>query len=212
MLTSFGLGSGHGWDIPIFYFYGIGVFVFLGVLGGLLAALVGLIGALIRIASRWPGRASTAVGAERSTHALPIGQATAGPRDTMTPRNRPVLWPWFTAIPTLLLLAAALIAGAYTGRIVDSESAAAIKAADRDDPYWRWDDLLAHREQLPDAENAAIVMDASALAFARVVAARQQGARRRARHAPWPGESRFRTIGSHAGKCAAKRQRSGIIS
>jgi hypothetical protein len=159
VLTSFGLGSGHGWDIPIFYFYGIGVFVFLGVLGGLLAALLGLIGALIRIASRWPGRASTAVGAERSTHALPIGQATAGPRDTMTPRNRPVLWPWFTAIPTLLLLAAALIAGAYTGRIVDSESAAAIKAADSDDPYWRWDDLLAHREQLPDAENAAIVMD-----------------------------------------------------
>ncbi len=33
--------------------------------------------------------------------------------------------------------------------------AAAEAEADRDDPHWRWDDLLAHREVVPDEENAA---------------------------------------------------------
>ena len=31
-------------------------------------------------------------------------------------------------------------------------------AADRDDPNWRIDDLMAHREQVPDAENSAKVV------------------------------------------------------
>ena len=48
--------------------------------------------------------------------------------------------------------------GAYLGRTVDRRLAAAISAADRDDPFWRLDDLMAHREQVPDAENSALVM------------------------------------------------------
>ncbi len=42
--------------------------------------------------------------------------------------------------------------------MVDRRLADAIAAADRDDPYWRIDDLMAHRESVPDAENAALVV------------------------------------------------------
>ena len=58
----------------------------------------------------------------------------------------------------LLMLVAALGAGFYLQRIVDRRLAAAIAAADRDDPFWRLDDLMAHREVVPDAENSARVL------------------------------------------------------
>jgi hypothetical protein len=42
--------------------------------------------------------------------------------------------------------------------MVNRRLADAIAAADRDDPYWRVDDLMAHREQVSDAENSALVL------------------------------------------------------
>ena len=48
------------------------------------------------------------------------------------------------------------------GHLVDRELARAIAVADRDDPYWRMNDLLAHRAAVPEAENAAIVVSNAA--------------------------------------------------
>jgi hypothetical protein len=61
-----------------------------------------------------------------------------------------------------------LVAGALAGAIgifglsrwfmADQRLADAMAAADRDNPYWRLEDLMAHREQVPDAENSALVL------------------------------------------------------
>ena len=60
--------------------------------------------------------------------------------------------------PALLAIACGLGTGAYLGRIVDRRLEEAIAAADREDPNWRIDDLLAHRDVVPDDENSAIVV------------------------------------------------------
>ena len=62
-------------------------------------------------------------------------------------------------VPLLLVLAAAVVVGAVGEGQVDRRLAAAVAEADRDDPNWRLDDLLANREPVPDAENSAPVMD-----------------------------------------------------
>jgi len=58
----------------------------------------------------------------------------------------------------LALLVTAFALGVYVGRLVDRRLADAISAADRDDPFWRFDDLMAHRDPVPDAENSALVV------------------------------------------------------
>ena len=57
-----------------------------------------------------------------------------------------------------MILAIAFGTGLYLWRIVNRRLADAIAAADRDDPYWRLDDLMAHRDPVPDEENSAIVV------------------------------------------------------
>jgi hypothetical protein len=48
--------------------------------------------------------------------------------------------------------------GVYVRWFVDRRLADAIAAADRDDPHWRLNDLMARREPVPDAENSAVVV------------------------------------------------------
>src|SRR6185312_8463343 len=50
------------------------------------------------------------------------------------------------------------------GRIIDRRLADAVAMADRDDPSWRIEDLMATRQIVPDAENSALVV-AEALAL-----------------------------------------------
>jgi hypothetical protein len=79
-------------------------------------------------------------------------------------RQRRRLWPWLAGVPLVLVLAVAFGSGYYLRRTVHHRLAAATAVADRDDPYWRLDDLMAHREAVPDAENSALVV-AAALAL-----------------------------------------------
>ncbi len=65
---------------------------------------------------------------------------------------------WKVGLPVLLLLAAVLGAVLYVKRGIDRRLADAIAAAERVDPYWRLDDLMAHREPVPQAENSAGVL------------------------------------------------------
>jgi hypothetical protein len=86
---------------------------------------------------------------EANPHPVPIP-----PR----PRRRRRLWPWLIGSPIFLFMAVAIGSWIYLSRMVDHRLADAIAAADRDDPHWRIDDLMANRESVPDAENSAIVV------------------------------------------------------
>ena len=161
-LAAFGAGSGAGWALPKFFLAGIGCFFFLAVLGGLLGAGLGLIGALIRASAR-----SRTIASRLQTGAKPVegsSEPAAKPAalDGRAPNRRRALWPWFACagivIAVLIVSLAGYEAGTTFGGSVDRRLTAAIDAADRDDPNWRLDDLLANREQVPDEENSALVM------------------------------------------------------
>ncbi len=68
------------------------------------------------------------------------------------------IWPWAVGLPVLCVLATAYGAGVYAGKVVDRRLADAVAAADRDDPHWRLNDLMEHREAVPDEENSAMVL------------------------------------------------------
>ena len=72
--------------------------------------------------------------------------------------KRRSLWLWLIGVPLLLLLVTIALTVIYMRSTGNQSLATAVAAADRDDPYWRLDDLLAHREQVPDAENSALVV------------------------------------------------------
>ena len=66
---------------------------------------------------------------------------------------------WRLIVGAVLIGVAAGLAGwFYARRSVDRRLADAIAAADRDDPYWRIGDLMAHREAVPNEENSAVVV------------------------------------------------------
>ncbi len=158
-VTAFGLGSGRGFGVPSYFLSGIGTLLFFIALGGIIGTIAGLIGELIRQARA--RRVSASPGAPAELPVKPAAEARAAGAlvdNALMKRRRP-LWPWFIGVLVSFVLATAYGAGAYVGRMVDSRSAAAIIAADRDDPYWRLDDLLAHREQVPDDENSALVVN-----------------------------------------------------
>ncbi len=140
-VTAFGLGSGRGFGVSSYVLSGVAVFSFFTALGGLAGVIGGLLGRLGR------------------RHDPRMAGPAQPPRGFPPRRRRRRLWPWFVGVPLVIILAASFIAGAYVGRLVDRRLAAAVAAADRDDPNWRLDSLLAHREQVPDAENSALVMD-----------------------------------------------------
>src|SRR2546425_5202633 len=60
----------------------------------------------------------------------------------------------------VLLAAIALVVGGYFYSSYEAEKRlqVAIAAADRDDPYWRMEDLEAHRETIPNGENSALIV------------------------------------------------------
>ncbi len=58
-------------------------------------------------------------------------------------------------VPALVLLAVVLLATLYTGSAGSRRLSGAMAAAELDDRFWRLEDLMAHRETMPDAENAA---------------------------------------------------------
>jgi hypothetical protein len=154
-VTAFGLGSGRGLGVSSYVPAGIGVFLFFTALGGMIGGTGALVGALVS-GSR-PGKSGAL---ELSTdEPVPAAGAARAPSEFAKGKRWRRRWPWFIAASVTLLLATAFIIGTYVGRNVDRRLAAAIAAADRDDPNWRLDDLLAHREEVPDALNSAPVMD-----------------------------------------------------
>jgi hypothetical protein len=78
--------------------------------------------------------------------------------------RRRSFWLWFFAVALLVLVAAVTLTVISFQSMSSGRLADAMKAADRDDPNWRLEDLMAHREQVPTGENSApVVATAAAL-------------------------------------------------
>jgi hypothetical protein len=162
-LAAFGLGSGGGWALPKFIFGGLFLFLYIVVLGTIIGALIGFLGALIRVA-RMPRATARGSGAPEPPLGSPsCVEAVPSSVEMVKPERPRVLWPWITSAAILIAILIASIAGFETGTIlgrsIDRRLSAAIDAADRDDPNWRFDDLLANRAEVPDEENSSLVMD-----------------------------------------------------
>jgi hypothetical protein len=157
-LTAFGLGAGRGWFEPEIVSKAFLFYLIFAVWGAIFGAGFGLVGAVIRRV--WPGacRASWWSVFHRPIHLSrrkPDPAASVEVGSSGRPRRR---WLRLVSIPTLLILVMAFGGGVYLWKMVDRRLADAIAAADRDDPNWRFDDLMAHREPVPDEENSAIVL------------------------------------------------------
>ncbi len=157
-LTAFGFGAGRGLGVPAIVRAAIGFYVVFAACGGVIGAVIGLVAAVLGrsrlgqlIAACWEAVNRPMRLFRRSK------SASAGGNDAQPGflRRR---WPWLVGTPVLVVLTAAFATGVYLGRLVDRRLADAVAAADRDDPFWRLDDLMSHREQVLDAENSAIVV------------------------------------------------------
>jgi hypothetical protein len=176
--TALGLGAGRGFGVPTLVPRAVGFYLASVVLGMTIGALLGFVGALIardrrlgrtggswwaaanRPISLFPRRrgddtAAGGVEARPRWWRKPRAAAPADPASGSPGRRR---WPIAVGVIALLLLAMASLAGAYAQRTVGRRLADAIAAADRDDPNWRIDDLMAHRQPVPDAENSALIV------------------------------------------------------
>jgi hypothetical protein len=159
-LACFGLGTGRGWGIPTLIPGAIGFYLACGLWGGIFGATFGLLAGVFRKAS--PGSRMASWWAAANRPIRPFHRANpADTREEITPpRRRHRQWRWvvWVVVPLQLLLLAAAGAGTYAARLVDRRLEAAVAEADRDDPSWRWDDLMTARDPVPDRENSALVV------------------------------------------------------
>jgi hypothetical protein len=142
----------------------VGGFFALAMGGTILGGSIGMIAAVMQAAvaavvpGSWRGGADAA-----QSQSLTAPDEGALPENPPLPRRRRI-WPWLVGVPTLVAVVVTVVSSASVSRVVDQRLADAMAAADRDDPYWRLDDLMAHRDPVPDSENSAIVIG-SALAL-----------------------------------------------
>jgi hypothetical protein len=69
-------------------------------------------------------------------------------------------WSWLAGVLVLLLVAGSIVVLSL-GKGANRRLSVAMAAADRDDPNWRLDDLIDHRDRVPDAENSSLVVNES---------------------------------------------------
>jgi hypothetical protein len=153
--TAIGLGAGRGLDIHKSSLVAIGLYLVTAMWGAIIgAALGGITSRLPETLRSWLSAAAKRpirLGFRRRRQA-----AVAAAEAPSKPRRR--LWPWLVGVPIVLILGFGFGAGVYLGRVVDRRLAEAVSAADRDDPNWRIDDLMSHRDPVPDEENSALVV------------------------------------------------------
>src|SRR5262245_28716983 len=162
VLLAFGVGVGLGetqlsaLGLVRMLLRPLGLFVACVLWGAILGAVVGLILSLIgRVA---PGPRGSAMWARADR---PIGRFRRREPASETIEERPSSrWRilWLIGVPVMVLMALGLASGAYLASMGERRLAVAVEAADRDDPYWRLEDLMEHREPVPDGENSALVV------------------------------------------------------
>ncbi|WP_435008405.1 hypothetical protein P12x_005619 [Tundrisphaera lichenicola] len=163
-LAAFGLGTGRGWGIPGLLTNSLGFWLVSAVWGGIIGAILGLVIGLI---PRAPAGSRRALWGARLARPVPFlrrkrGEESAG--QPPAPRSRSRRWAIRLGLTLLAILAISAGIGTYLAWKVDRRLEAVVAEADQDDPSWRWDDLLADRDPVPDEENSALFV-ADALSF-----------------------------------------------
>jgi hypothetical protein len=157
-LIELNVGPGRGMDLPAFIVGGYLFPLACSLYGIVIGAVIGLVLGLIR----WmlhgklgPSRMAAADRPIRLFWRRRDMPAPTVPARSTSGRRR---WPFLLGIPLQIVMMAAFGAGVYLRWKVDHRLADAKSAADEDDPYWRLDDLMAHRDPVTYAENSATVV------------------------------------------------------
>ena len=162
VLAAFGVGSDGRWALPRFWLGGLILFIYIIVLGAFIGGVMGFVGGLIGRVRKRRANAGKFAEAELADHSSCVEEDTSRRSVPSKPAPR-TAWLWITAAGLLVGILIASVIGFQSGvivaRSVESRLEAAIAAADRDDPNWRLDDLLANRVIVLDEENSANVMD-----------------------------------------------------
>jgi hypothetical protein len=154
-MTAFGLGSGRGLGVPIFVFVACGFWIGFGLCCGLLGGLIGFLRRLLP-ASHEQSRLAVL------NWEIPFLGKRRGQIDderNTSSSSRKWLWRGLLASPALAIWLVALSVGVYCGRYADDRLAEALSETMQDDPHWRFNERMAERTKVPDAENGALVVD-----------------------------------------------------
>lgn len=157
-LTAFGIGFGESWGVLKIIGNGVGAYISLAIwaaiVGGLIGLLAGVVFKALSVARLAFFRRSSA-----EPRVSPVANPKHGALSGMgAPPRRRRIWPWLVGVPAILAPLLAFVTGLVVPRVVDRRLENAMAAADRDDPNWRLDDLMAHRDRVDDDENSAIVI------------------------------------------------------
>lgn len=159
LLLAFSAGAGDAWQLVSHWdglkilLYPFALYFALVLLGGFYGGIVGACAALL--VWIWPRWRTPAWWAAASR---PIRLRRRGQNGHVPRTRKRLVWPWLAGVPLLLVLAATFGIAVYFRNVVNAKLSRSVAAADRDDPCWRLNDLLAHREAVPDAENSAPVV------------------------------------------------------
>ena len=74
------------------------------------------------------------------------------------PARRAPHWHWLLGVLLLVALVCGIVLAVSWSSTANRRLADAIAVADRNDPHWRLNDLLAHREEVPEEENSAVIL------------------------------------------------------
>jgi hypothetical protein len=157
-LMGVGVGSGRGIGVPRYVAYELAMYFGFALWGMILGAVIGLVKGLIGRARRGKAGPSWWAAANRPIRLSRRRRDPATSIESARWKSFRRRWPFLLGVPVQLMMMASFGTGVYLGWQVDTRLAAAKAAADEDDPYWRLDDLLAHRDPVPDEENSALVV------------------------------------------------------
>lgn len=167
--TAFGFGAGRGFAIHPSAISIVAFVLICLLLGAIFGGFFGFIAAFLAA-----GRAYIAREKGDSTLNQPSGVESRIEFEPPVVRERPIPPGAAVRRPSLSLkdlifaalgvVSVTIVAvpfglGVYAGRYIDRRLAAAIAAANRDDPHWRLDDLMANRAAVPDEENSALIVE-----------------------------------------------------
>lgn len=162
VFLAFSAGAGHAlrlvtdWNGLKILFFPFALYFFLVLFGCFYGGLIGTAaGLLVWMFPRWQTpRWWIAANRPLRLTRLRRDEGTLAPH-----ARRHRIWPWIVGVPLILLMVTAFGTAVYLKRGVQYRLGQAIALADRDNPQWRLQDLLAHRETVPEDENSADEVD-----------------------------------------------------
>ncbi len=158
MLSAIAFGAGRGFAVSMWTVRGLGFALSFAAIGAVWGGLLGMVLALMRRGKPrgWSSRFANLL--ERPIGKRSSEQANRPSRFSRLSRFYWRVLPWVLGVPAVVAVLGSFVVGIRIGTAVDDRLEAAVAAADRDDPNWRIDDLLANRATVDPEKDAAIVV------------------------------------------------------